>query len=169
MSHLFDLPMYKEQAFWHSQTLKKAYPGKIFTLVPLPLPKAKGFYKLQVAVLGASDFSKDHADKLFDGLRDTKYWIEKINDLMGIDEDTARLIAEDVTRRRDLTLNETENDDEPTAAVYLTDGEIKTLIEAAVDAGYNAEDEDVDQELGQGVRKLATALDELHVNVPSFR
>jgi hypothetical protein len=66
--------------------------------------------------------------------------------------------AADVARREELL----EHGDEPVAAVYLTRGELQTLMETGVDAGYNpGNPEDNDPELENSMQKLDAALSEL--------
>ncbi len=154
----FDNEVYDHKARTDILMLRRAFPDKIFALAPYEITTAQGFYKLKVAVLGADEFSADPTDAIFHGKRDAMDWVRKIDGLLGRDRATSDAIVADVARRAQMP----DDRDEPVAAIYLTKGEIQTLIESGVDAGYNPSNpDDNDPELEASMRKLAATLDEL--------
>lgn len=157
------MPKYDDQ--YHDEkvrsdilALRRQFPDKIFALTPYELPAAQGFYKLKVAVLGADEFASDPSDDIFRSASDANDWVRKIDGLLGRDRETSKAIVADVARRAAMAAH----GDEAVAAVYLTEGEIQTLIEGGVDAGYNASNPDEnDPELEASMQKLSAALEEL--------
>ncbi|MNU27382.1 hypothetical protein D3C71_157700 [compost metagenome] len=150
--------VYDDKARRDILTLRRAFPDKIFALAPYAIPTAPGFYKLRIAVLGADDFATDPTDAIFHGKHDATDWVRKIDGILGRDRATGEAIVADVARRAAMP----EHGDEAVAAVYLTKGEIQTLIEGGVDAGYNASNPDEnDPELEASMQKLSAALEEL--------
>ncbi len=154
----YDNAVYDDKARRDILTLRRAFPDKIFALVPYEIPTAKRFHKLRVAVLGANEFAEDPTDAIFSSALDARDWVRKIDGLLGRDCATSEAIVADVARRAELL----EHGDERVAAVYFTKGEIQTLIESGVDAGYNPSNpDDNDPELEASMQKLNAALEEL--------
>lgn len=155
---IFDNEVYDRQARSDILAIRRQFPDKVFALQSYELPSAKGFYKLNVAVLGSSQVYRDPSDMMFSSMRDASTWTRKIHGILGMDQATANAIIEDVARRAALDCDA----DEPTAEVRLTKGEIQTLIESGVDVGYNPNNpEDNDAELESSMQKLDAALLEL--------
>lgn len=154
----YDNQFYDDKARLDILEIKRKFPDKIFALAPYEIPTAAGFYKLKVAVLGADDFASDPTDAIFHGRRDATGWVRKIDGLLGRDRATSEAIVADVARRALMPVD----GEEPVSAIYLTKGEIQTLIESGVDAGYNPSNpEDNDPELEASMQKLNVALEEL--------
>jgi hypothetical protein len=154
----YDNAVYDDKARSDILALRRKFPDKIFAPAPYEIPTAPGFYKLKVAVLGADYFAPDPSDGIFNGRHDAVNWVSKIDGILGRDRATSEAIVRDVARRAQMP----DDGDEPVAAIYLTKGEIQTLIETGVDAGYNPSNpDDNDPELEASMRKLDAALNEL--------
>lgn len=154
----FDNDIYDDKARRDILELRRRYPDKIFALAPYELPTAPGFHKLKIAVLGANSLAADPTDTIFSSAADARNWARKISGMLGHDRDTSAAIVADVARREEMLAY----GDEPVATVHLTIGEIQTLIETGVDAGYNPNGlEDNDPEMEGAMVKLSAALDGL--------
>ncbi|NTF18242.1 hypothetical protein G6L37_07465 [Agrobacterium rubi] len=154
----FDNAIYDDKARADILAIRRKHPDKIFALAPYEIETAPGFYKFRIAVLGAASLVQDPTDTIFSSASDARSWSRKISGMIGHDRDTAAAIVADVVRREEIL----SYGEEQVAPVYLTFGEIQTLIETGVDAGYDPNGvEDNDPEMEGAMVKLSAALEGL--------